>query len=85
MIENQRLTWNEIVKKYPNQWVGLTDVERNGASVRSAVVKYTDKTGNELVGTQIKDKSIYGTYTTMDNIPFIYSTVHIKTKGAVNP
>lgn len=47
----ERLTWEQIQKKYPNQWVGLTDVQyRNddGVSVESAVVKYTDKTKSEL-------------------------------------
>lgn len=69
---NKRMTWQEIVKTYPNQWVGLTEVECYGASVKSAVVKYIDKTGNELVRMQIKDKSLYGTYTTPDDVPFIF-------------
>ena len=70
----ERMTWKEIVEKYPDQWVGLTDVERDGASVRSAVVKYADKTGDELIGMQIADDSnLYSTYTTPDNVPFIYS------------
>lgn len=39
---NKRMTWEEIEKKYPEQWVGLTDVEWNGhaPNVRSAIVKY---------------------------------------------
>ncbi len=47
----KRLTWEQIKQKYPNQWVGLVDVkyiEDDGISVESAVVKYTDKTKNEL-------------------------------------
>ena len=24
---DERLTWEEIEKRYPNQWVGLTDVD----------------------------------------------------------
>ena len=41
---NERLTWDEIVEKYPDQWVGLVDVDwEDGANVRSAIVKYTDK------------------------------------------
>lgn len=71
--EPKRMTWAEIAAAYPDQWVGLTDVEWNGGGVRSAVVKYTDKTGDELIGMQIKDKSLYGTYTTPDNVPFIFS------------
>ena len=39
-----RMTWEEIQKKYPDQWVGLIDVkyvDDDGISVESAVVKYT--------------------------------------------
>lgn len=38
----ERLSWNEIVQLYPNQWVRLSDVEwepDNAATVRSAVVE----------------------------------------------
>ncbi len=48
----ERLTWEEIQEKYPNQWVGLVDVEwkKSGPpNVVSAIVKYTDKTGDELI------------------------------------
>lgn len=47
----ERLTWEQIQKKYPDQWVGLTEVQYkndDGVSVESAVVKYTDKTKSEL-------------------------------------
>lgn len=47
----ERLTWEEIQEKYPNQWVGLTDVSyknNDGISVESAIVKYKDKSKSEL-------------------------------------
>lgn len=47
----ERMTWEQIQEKYPDQWVGLTDVQyrnNDGISVESAVVKYTDKTKSEL-------------------------------------
>ncbi len=47
----ERLTWEQIQKKYPDQWVGLVDVRyrnNDGISVESAVVKYMDKTKSEL-------------------------------------
>lgn len=66
-MEGKRMTWDEIVEKYPDQWVGLTDVERDGASVLSAVVKYSDKTPNELLRMQIRGE-IYSTYTTPYNL-----------------
>ena len=78
-IMARRMTWQEIVNNYPDQWVGLTDVERDGASVVSAVVKYTDKTGNELISMQLSgDKTLYSTYTTPDNVPFVYSNWAVK-------
>lgn len=48
---SERLTWKQIQEKYPDQWVGLADVRYqndDGISVKSAVVKYTDKTKSEL-------------------------------------
>ena len=65
---NERLQWNEIQEKYPDQWVGLVDVERNGATVISAVVKYTDKTRGELTRMQIKDDDLYSCYTHPDHL-----------------
>lgn len=51
MSENKRLTWCEIAKRYPDQWVGLTEAEYepdNDATIKSAVVTYTDKSKEEL-------------------------------------
>ena len=41
----ERLTWEQIQQKYPNQWVGLLDVkyiDDDGISIESDVVKYYD-------------------------------------------
>ncbi len=66
---NERLTWDEIAEKYPDQWVGLVDVDwKDDANVRSAVVKYTGMSVGELTRMQIKDPNIYSTYTTPDNL-----------------
>lgn len=53
-----RMTWEEIKERYPDQWVGLVDVkyeEDNDATIESAVVKYSDKTGDELFLTAMKN------------------------------
>lgn len=66
----ERLTWEEIQEKYPDQWVGLVDVEyelNNQASIKSAVVKYTEKTKGELTRLML-DGEIISRYTTPDNI-----------------
>lgn len=45
-----QLTWNEICDKYPNQWVGLTDIVRDNSwmSIESAKVKYVGLSYDEL-------------------------------------
>ncbi len=68
---DERMTWEEIVKKYPDQWVGLVDVDwKDGANVRSAVVKYTDLSRDELLELQVggEEGELYSTYTTPDNV-----------------
>ncbi len=46
----ERMTWAEIKEKYPEQWIGLVDIDwENGATVRSAVVKYVGKNSTELL------------------------------------
>lgn len=68
----EKLTWEEIQEKYPDQWVGLTDVEYepdNGATIKTAIVKYTDKSKNELTMMQVQTHGkILARYTTPDNI-----------------
>lgn len=63
-----RMSWDEIVSKYPDQWVGLTDVEsEDGANIESAVVKYSDKSADELLMLQLEDDSLRSVYTTPNN------------------
>ncbi len=68
MIE--RLSYQEIKERYPNQWVGLTDVEfeSDDVTVKSAVIKVTGKTAEEL-GIMTLNKEIQMPYyTTPDNV-----------------
>lgn len=68
----ERLTWEEIQERYPDQWVGLIDVEYepdNDATIQSAIVKYTDKNKNELTRMQIEfNGRVLARYTTPDNV-----------------
>lgn len=64
----ERLQWNEIQERYPDQWVGLVDVERRGVTVVSAVVRYTDRSQGELARMQIDDDNLYSCYTTPDHL-----------------
>ena len=69
---SERLTWKEIQEKYPDQWVGLAEVEYepdNDATIKSAIVKYTDKSKNELTRMQIQTNGeVLGRYTTPDHV-----------------
>ena len=68
----ERLTWEEIQEMYPDQWVGLTEVEYepdNDATIKAAVVKYTNKSKSELTRMQIQTAgAVLGRYTTPDNV-----------------
>ncbi len=46
---SKRMTWPEIAKAYPNQWVGLTDIEWvDSSNIEIAIVKYTDRSKDDL-------------------------------------
>ena len=47
----KRMTWEEIVEKYPNQNVGLVDCYPDSHHIQSAIVKYTeaDTSYNEMI------------------------------------
>ena len=67
---NERMTWNEIQKRFPDQWVGLVDVEwysDNAATVKTAIVKYTDKSKDELTMMMLRGE-VDARYTTPDNL-----------------
>lgn len=68
----ERMTWEEIQEKYPNQWVGLVDVEYepdNDSTIKSAIVKFLDKSKDELTLMQIQTYGkVLGRYTTPDNV-----------------
>ena len=68
-MENERLTWDEIVEKYPDKWVGLSNVDwENVSNVRSAVVLGASEDGEEFLGRQIAGEDVYTTFTTPDNL-----------------
>lgn len=66
----ERMTWKEIQEKYPDQWVGLTDVkyiDNDGISIESAVIKYLDKAKGELTRLALQGE-IVSRYTTPDHV-----------------
>lgn len=72
----KRMTWDEIIKNYPDQWVGLTDVVRSdkSADIISAVLLYTDKSQTELVRMQLHDDNLVSRYTTPNNLTALATT-----------
>ena len=66
-MSNERLSWKQIQEKYPDQWVGLIDVEYesdNKSTIKTAIVKYTGLSKSELKMLQVKsDGTIIGEYT----------------------
>lgn len=57
----KRMTWDEIKEKYPDQWVGLSEVEWDGEApnVQSAIVKYANKSSYEIWKKQIAGEDIF--------------------------
>ena len=66
----KRMTWKEIQETYPDQWVGLSEVEEDDNGIASAVVKYIDKTSDELYDMQIDGQDVETIYTTPQNFPY---------------
>jgi hypothetical protein len=77
--DGKRLTWAQIVKKYPHMNVGLVDVETgiNSADIKSAVVKCTSKdtSYDDMCLAAIRNE-IWMRYTTL-NEDFIIGAVPV--------
>lgn len=67
-----RLTREQMSKQYPDQWLGLRNVQyknNDGITLESAEIVYTDKTKDELLEMQIDGtEGIIGWYTTENNL-----------------
>ena len=65
---NERLTWKEIVKKYPHKWVGISSIYWDGGKILSAVVKYVDDSIDKIFDRQITVGDVEAEYTTPDEL-----------------
>lgn len=78
-MSDERLTWSQIQERYPDQWVGLINVEYepdNKSTVKSAIVKYINMKKSDLKLIQVKSGgSMIAEYTGQDN------TLHIGLMG----
>lgn len=69
-METNRLTWKEIQEQYPDQWLGLIDVEYeldSHASIKTAVVGYVGRQKSELTKMMLRGECV-SRYTTPDNV-----------------
>lgn len=71
MIE--RLTREQMAQKYPNIWLGLSNIQYandDGVTLESADVVYTDKTEDELFEMQLDGiEEIISWYTNDNELP----------------
>lgn len=68
----ERLTRKQMAAKYPNTWLGITNVkyaDNDGVTLESADVVYTDKSRRELISMQIKGTGIRAWYTNENGMP----------------
>lgn len=69
---DDRLTWDQIVERYPDKSVGLVNVEWiNESNIKSAVVKYTSLSRPALLSLQMQGEIEAHPYTTPNNSLFI--------------
>jgi len=64
---NKRMTWDEIVEAYPDQWVGIADAELDGSTIRSGVVKYYGISRDELAAIQFTAGNIISIHTALNS------------------
>lgn len=69
----ERLTREQMSKKYPNTWLGINNIKYkndDGVTVESADIVYTDKTEDELLEMQIDGTDgIISWYTNDNGLP----------------
>ena len=68
MIE--RLTREQMAQKYPDMWIGLSNIKYandDGVTLESADVNYTDKTADELFQMQVDGTEGVISWYTNDN------------------
>lgn len=66
----ERLTWEEIKEKYPDKWVGLSQVEweDHAPNVKSGIVEYVGDSDDEPLSRQWAGEDIFTLYTTPNNV-----------------
>ena len=64
----ERLTRKQMADKYPNQWLGIRNIEYKGRKIESAEVVYTQRTASELGLLSLKGEDVQPLFTTPDMV-----------------
>ncbi|MBR2215221.1 MAG: hypothetical protein IJ849_05630 [Selenomonadaceae bacterium] len=68
-MEEKRLTWDEIVEKYPDKWVGMSKIDwEDEANVRSAVVLGASNKSEDFMLRAWSGEDVFTMYTTPNNL-----------------
>ena len=67
---NKRELWQDVVKKYPEHWIGFKDPEYNDDNtLRSVIVIYVSKNRSEITHHQLTEPGLHGQFTTPEKAP----------------
>ncbi len=71
-MRTERMTWEEIAEKYPDKWVGLSEVEwESPGNPKTAVVTYVGDEPDEPLDKHLDGEDIHALYTSPDHLlPF---------------
>ena len=64
----ERLTRKQMADRYPNQWLGIRDIEYKGREIESAEVIYINRTASELGLMSLKGEDVQPIFTTPDMV-----------------
>lgn len=65
----ERLTRKQMADRYPNQWLGIRDIEYKGKEIESAEVIYINRTASELGLMSLKGEDVQPGYACLPHIP----------------
>lgn len=64
----ERLTRKQMADRYPNQWLGIRNIEYKGREIESAEVIYINRTASELGLMSLKGEDVQPVFTTPDMV-----------------
>lgn len=69
--QNRRMSWDEMVKEYPDRWVVIKDAEMDGPDIISGII-VTVKSDDEIMRFRIDNqKKGYKFYRTSEQLSYL--------------